>query len=384
MAIGTWGNIKIKKIGEVGGKPRYQARTRMRDQDGVTRQVSATGATKTQADQALKAALARRKTPVGDGQMTPQTRYGDLVEQWLRKVSTDNAKTTYDTYRRVMRTVVLPRFGQLTIAEITAQRVDLMLADLSDRYTPNGVRQIKKVVSGSLDLARARGIIERNPVRDLSQIKGGAKAPRALTDDEEDQMMKFLDTDRRAREAHMGDIIRFLLGTGCRIGEALGVQWRDVDLEAGTVRITGSVIRVAGAGLDRGKGKSVAAQRVLTLPPEIVTMLADRRRPFMSDEWPVFPASTGNWRDLNNIQKLVRYVRSNVPDLGWMTTHTFRRTVATRMDAAGFTPREIANQLGHSRPSMSQDVYMDRRLSGPSRAAAALSRPERLRYRDGG
>ncbi|MEU4802365.1 hypothetical protein [Actinosynnema sp. NPDC023587] len=51
-----------------------------------------------------------------------------------------------------------------------------------------------------------------------------------------------------------------------------------------------------------------------------------------------------------------------------MTFRTFRRTVATLLDQAGLTARQIADILGHSRPSMTQDVYMGRR--SPGRAGA--------------
>ncbi|WP_433266229.1 tyrosine-type recombinase/integrase [Actinosynnema sp. CS-041913] len=52
----------------------------------------------------------------------------------------------------------------------------------------------------------------------------------------------------------------------------------------------------------------------------------------------------------------------------WVTFRTFRRTVATLLDEAGLTARQIADILGHSRPSMTQDVYMARR--SPDRAGA--------------
>lgn len=53
------------------------------------------------------------------------------------------------------------------------------------------------------------------------------------------------------------------------------------------------------------------------------------------------------------------------PAYGWVTPHTFRKTVATRLDDAGLSARQIANHLGHAKPSMTQDVYM-----APSVAAA--------------
>ncbi|MCW2530091.1 MAG: Tyrosine recombinase XerC-like, partial [Pseudonocardiales bacterium] len=58
----------------------------------------------------------------------------------------------------------------------------------------------------------------------------------------------------------------------------------------------------------------------------------------------------------------------------WVTSHVFRKTVATRMDAAGHSAREIADQLGHEKPSMTQDVYMGRQVVSAA-AARTLDRP---------
>ena len=51
----------------------------------------------------------------------------------------------------------------------------------------------------------------------------------------------------------------------------------------------------------------------------------------------------------------------------------FRKTVATRLDEAGLSARQIADHLGHNRPSLTQDVYMGRGLASPE-AATALQR----------
>ncbi|HEY5183159.1 MAG TPA: tyrosine-type recombinase/integrase, partial [Dermatophilaceae bacterium] len=58
-------------------------------------------------------------------------------------------------------------------------------------------------------------------------------------------------------------------------------------------------------------------------------------------------------------------------DFGWVTSHSFRKTTATILDQAGLSARVIADQLGHARPSMTQDVYMGRKLVD-GRAAEAL------------
>ena len=55
----------------------------------------------------------------------------------------------------------------------------------------------------------------------------------------------------------------------------------------------------------------------------------------------------------------------------WVTSHSFRKTTATLLDQAGLSARVIADQLGHARPSMTQDVHMGRKAVDP-RAVAAL------------
>src|SRR3546814_1259018 len=57
--LGTWGSIHTFRVRDGA----YRARTRIRDADGMTRQVTATGTTKAAADRALRAKLAERKAP---------------------------------------------------------------------------------------------------------------------------------------------------------------------------------------------------------------------------------------------------------------------------------------------------------------------------------
>lgn len=57
--------------------------------------------------------------------------------------------------------------------------------------------------------------------------------------------------------------------------------------------------------------------------------------------------------------------------LAWITSHSFRKTTATILDEAALSAGLVADQLGHARPSMTQDVYMGRRAVD-SQAAQAL------------
>jgi integrase len=73
----------------------------------------------------------------------------------------------------------------------------------------------------------------------------------------------------------------------------------------------------------------------------------------------MFPSTAGTWRDPNNFGRDWRRVRAElgVPEV---TTHSFRKSVATLTDDRGLSARIGADQLGHARPSMTQDRYMAR------------------------
>ena len=114
--------------------------------------------------------------------------------------------------------------------------------------------------------------------------------------------------------------------------------------------------------------KSRAGERTLRPPLWLVAILRERRGS-APDQSPVFPEVLGGYRDRNNIEKDFRKVREGTP-FDWVVPHTYRKTVATLLDAGGLSARTIADQLGHSRISMTQDVYMGRRAVDQAAASA--------------
>ena len=73
----------------------------------------------------------------------------------------------------------------------------------------------------------------------------------------------------------------------------------------------------------------------------------------------IFPSTAGTWRDPDNFRARWRKVRDQlgVPDV---TSHSFRKSLATLIDDEGLSARIGADHLGHSRVSMTQDKYMAR------------------------
>jgi integrase len=111
------------------------------------------------------------------------------------------------------------------------------------------------------------------------------------------------------------------------------------------------------------------------LRPETVTVLDADGRTFRQVDGTrvLFPSPFAPaLRDPSNLAGDLREV---LDELGydWVTSHTFRKSVATRLDEAGWSGRQVADQLGHANPSMTLDVYFGRKVINND-AASALER----------
>lgn len=267
--------------------------------------------------------------------------------------------------------------GEVRLREISVARLDRFVQTVNVQKGAATAKLVRTVLSGALGLAVRYGAIPTNPSRDIGRITARTRRPpRALTQAEHEEWIKQLHADSVARRKDLPDLCAFMLATGVRIGEALAVAWDDVDLDGRLVVIEHTIIRVKGEGLIRKTTKSLAGERTLRLPGFAMGML--RRRWQDSDgSGPLFPDARGGWRDPSNASGSLRAARGS-EDFAWVTSHVFRKTAATELDAAGLSARQIADQLGHSKVSMTQDKYLGRRAVN-SDVADALDRAYRHR-----
>jgi integrase len=261
--------------------------------------------------------------------------------------------------------------GEVRLGGVTTPLVDKVMNPIKRKVSPATGKSCRSVISGVLGLAVRHGAITHNPVREVERIESRPKRqPRALTVQERVELLRQLNDDEKARRRDLPDLVFFMLATGVRIGEALAVVWAQVDWDAGTVEITSTLARVRGEGLLRKGTKSLAGERVLALPPIALSMLRSRFLTGARLEQPLFPDALGGFGDPANGRREFREARGEEA-LAWVTSHSFRKTTATILDEAALSARLVADQLGHARPSMTQDAYMGRRAID-SEAAQAL------------
>src|SRR5437764_5077616 len=218
-----------------------------------------------------------------------------------------------------------------------------------------------------------------------------------------EQVAEFLaavDADKVSVRADLPDLLRFMLGTGVRLGEALAVRWRDVNLSDKPMRVVdpaageqvvsprsvwvnGNLVYVVGKGIVRHDGKTESSVGVVGLPGFLFTLLVVRKPADATPDEPVFPGARLGWRRPRCVMTSMQRMRARIspeddPDRWeWLTSHVLRKTGATALDAAGHSAREIADQLRQADIATAQRYYLGRGMVNPRAAEVldALHRP---------
>jgi integrase len=354
--VGTWGKVSTKPDGR-----RFYAYARYRDYDGVSRLVFRWGDTEPAARRILLEAL-RTRNP-DNGEVSRDTKLADLAAMWLEHgIALGEWKPrTVERYRDVIKALD-NAVGQLRISEATTGRLDRSIVAMAKVHTANALTA-KSVLKGMFAYAVRHDAITANPAANLSPITERVAEVRAMSVEEfagfRDHFVKTITTKKdvgRQRPSTPVDVLDFLIGTGVRPGEALGVCRQDVDLTAGTVEINNTVYRAKGVGMVLQPETKEGDDRKFKLPPFCLEML--ERRLSQHEAVMVFPSEAGTIYDPNSFGKTWRQVVAGT-GFEWVTPKTLRKTVATML-ANLLGSQAAAAQLGHTSDAVTLAHYIQR------------------------
>lgn len=361
LSIGTHGKIHTTVLSD----GRVRAYTRTRIVTGERKQIERTAASEAKAIKALKEAVLLLDT-TGTGSVKGTTELGQLAELFMEhRKAAGRSNATITAYQFAIDRYIC-NIKKLTVAQATTARLWNFITDVKDKHGHGMAKTCRSVLSGMFTLAVREGALRANPVRDMDKIaKPRKKPPVAIPSERIDEFKTAIHNNKIITGTDLEDLILFMLATGFRVGEACGLRFQDINFKKRTVTMSGICQRVKGKGIVRlDLGKSDAATRTITIAQSTLEMLKERKR---YGQEMVFPTIDGKLRDPSSVGKRIRLERESLgfPEI---TSHSFRKTVATELDRGGLTARDIADYLGQANPSLTQDVYMARNL-GSEKAA---------------
>lgn len=354
-----------------------------RDADGKPtkyRQVrrTVTGATQDEVEQRLDAL--RRAVELGPG-LPAESTIARFLEFWISEVLplADLSRTTRDQYERIARLYIIPTIGKKRLDLLAPTDVRSMLARLNDQgLSPATLRQARSVLSRALRTAEVDGLVTRNAARLVDGVRQANREGRTLTPDQARTLLS-------AVQGHEYEaLVPTLLSLGLRKGEALGMSWRDVDLDAARLTVARALKKDGRGGLYLDEPKTARSRRTVRLPRQLVDTLrshrarqAEQRLAFgagWGGHWAahdlVFTNSVGAPMDPDRVNRQMQELTAEA-GLGRWTPHELRHSAASLLLAQGVPLKTVSETLGHSSIRVTADVYGH--LLDDARAEAATA-----------
>jgi integrase len=338
---------------EVRTGPRGRRWTvRYRDPDGRTRRQ--TFDTKADAERFLHEVSADISRGSWRDPQAGKAVIGDVFETWLEERRVDLAPTTWALYESVgTRFIGADELARRPIGLLTQRDVRTWIGRLVAEGVGQRSIEVARQVLGSV-CARAvsDGLIVGNPVT-------GTRPPRDTTHREH---RRLLPEEVEAIADNIEPRYRALVYVGAfcglRLGEALGLRWRRVDLLQRRLEVAEQLVEHAGS-LSLGRLKTAASKRVVAIPAFVADELAAHAAAFgpADPEMFVFTAPTGRPVRRSNFRKRVwdpTLVRTNIVPARF---HDLRHFAAAVAVANGAHPKTLQSRLGHASITMTLDTY---------------------------
>lgn len=371
------GEGSIYKRMKDGRVVRYEGQFTYTDLDGRTKRHTVYGRTRAEAVRKLKDA--RERVEVGAPAKDSKVCIGQWMAHWRATTleASNRSLATKELYANLSRThLEIQPFASTPLDRLKPSGIEQLVLALRAKektvkrggkavtvraLSDSTIRTIYTVLRAGLDGARRDGLIARNPAEAVERPGVQRTEARHLTADESKAVLE------KAKESRYYLAILMAAKTGMRRGEVLALQWDNVDLEKGFVRVTLTLNRVRGS-LVFSEPKTERSRRVVPLTDALVEALKDHRdaqrqeRGHAGDQWVdcgrdlVFRTEAGSPVDPRNVLRVVEKAARDA-GLSGVGVHTFRHSAVTMMLEEGVHIKAASDIVGHSSTAITADMY---------------------------
>ena len=336
-------------------------------------QKSVYGKTQKEVRQKLTAITAE----IDDGTYIPpdKTTVEQWLNIWLKEYMGDKKYGTVRNYKNVCKYHIIPYIGQYRLSELKPYTIQALYnrlgreEDGKKALSPKTIHNVHGVLSKALNQAVWNEMIRSNPAQLTTRPRKTRKDITTLSDE---QIQKF---GALVEQDSYRAILKFILFSGVRESEAIGLTWDCIDFDRGTIRIYRQMLkRTKEAG-----GYTLASlkndkERLLTPPPMLLSMLKEQKREQVEQRMKAGPA----WRGWNSVeeqktwlafttefgdhycpQTVYAHFKKIAKQIGAekANVHSLRHTYAVLCLQNGDDVKTVQSNLGHATAAFTLDVY---------------------------
>jgi integrase len=302
------------------------------------------------------------------------------VEQFLSRWLADKVKPsarpgTLRGYESKIRVHIIPALGMIALVKLTPQRLQSFFnAKLGAGLSPRSVHHLRAILRAALTDAVKWGLASRNVADLVDPPRVPHDEVRPLSSAEAQALLTAVEGDR------LEALYSVALALGLRQGEALGLRWEDVDLDAGSLSVKQSLQRIGGA-FQFVEPKTARSRRTLPLPNVAAKALREHRTrqlterlaagPMWEEHGLVFTRANGRPLHGSNVTREFQRMLEQA-GLRRLRFHDMRHACASLLIAQGVHPRVVMETLGHSQIGITMNLYSHVLPEAQRQAAAQM------------
>jgi len=293
----------------------------------------------------------------------------EALRSWLTAYEATLKPSTRELAEGILKRHLIPFFGSKDLREL--READLMAyvsAKVEAGRHPRTVRNDLSILRRVLTLLVREGQLQRNPASGMGEMLRRVHQASAVETEEvetwsRDEVATLLETARET-DPRFAPLLALLFATGMRRGEALGLQWADVNLEARTLTVRRAVTKEGVTTPKSGRARKVPMTHALA--EQLFDVLATRKSEALArwkgevPAW-VFCSEVGGALEPRNVERswyrLLRHCQKRGRFVRALKLHCTRHTWATLALRAGKSVRWVADVLGHADPALTLRVY---------------------------
>ena len=359
---------------------KWKFRVSTKDPDGVTRRFSVTAVTKGECRELAKARAEQIEKGIGLSIDTKNITVAEYLQRWLKDyVNPFKRTSTQKAYNRVIKNQLSGKFGEILLKKLQRPAIQRHFNELAVGGLASATLSIvHAVLHSALKQACEDKIIGSNP-------SIGIKLPQVVNIERKAYSAAEVQRILQAVQDHpMGIGFHLMFSLALRVGEVLGLRWKNINLKNNTATITEQLARQKGFEFTPPKTKG----SIRTLP--ISQELAVELKAYCTKQKEMLLRAGVAWKDemtvvSNSIGGPISHdcfrkeYKAEVRGLGLESTgcHDARHTRLTQMANTGMDAKTLSRFAGHSDVAFTLQVYV---TPSEELAAAAVNKVDKIIY----
>ncbi|MGM0111066.1 tyrosine-type recombinase/integrase [Enterococcus sp. DIV0187] len=298
---------------------------------------------------------------------TNKETFQDVYTLWLETYRTTVKEVTFIKTEIKFKKWILPHYGSLFIDKVTvknAQKILNQWAKDTDQY-----RVLHSTAKRIFAYAVHLGLIQFNPLEHVmmpKRTRGNhtSDAIKVYSKEQIKILFDYLDTEPHTYSSDFNKVLlRFLFFSGCRVSEALALNWKDIDFDKKEVTISKTLSQTKN-GYSISQPKTAGSNATVSLDDKTLSILKrwqiDQRKYMLSlgitDPSLVFCGIYKQIITHHSIYQRLKTITTNA-ELPFLGVHVTRHTHASILLDAGESMKAVQVRLRHSSIKMTMDTY---------------------------